>query len=108
MLAHRLVVRDSPHELRARVNLELAVDVCQVKLDRLWAEEERRCDVAIGLAVRDQARDLKLLLRQLLLRGRLTPTQGKPRRTQFRACSFGPRQRASRLERLQGGAKMDP
>src|SRR2546430_12528439 len=78
LAAHSLVVRDPAYELRAGVNVELAVDVRQVKLDRLRAEEERRCDVAIGLAVRDEARDLQLLLRHLLLRGRLTPTQGKP------------------------------
>jgi hypothetical protein len=60
---------EEPDEFGAGVDVELAVDACQVELDRLRAEEERGGNVAVRPSLGDLKHDLKLLRGQLLGRG---------------------------------------
>ena len=62
-------------ELLARVDVELQVDVAQVVLDRLRAEEQRGGGLPRGLAAGQQQRDLQLLRGQLVDRARVAPPQ---------------------------------
>ena len=55
-------------ELRARLHVELAERLAQVVLDRARADEELRGDLAVGVALRREARDLRLLRRELVER----------------------------------------
>jgi hypothetical protein len=56
------VADDDAHQLGARADRELAVDVAQVELDRLWAQEERGGGLAVGRSARHLERDLQLLV----------------------------------------------
>ena len=46
-----------PSELRARADLELPKDAAEVRLDRVFGDEERLRDLSIGLSFGGQARD---------------------------------------------------
>src|SRR5215813_10005642 len=61
-----LRVLDSPRQLDARRDVHLAEDVAQVRLYRLWAEEELGGDLRIGLSIDDEQHHLELALRQRL------------------------------------------
>jgi hypothetical protein len=53
-----LVGCEQSGELRPAADVHLSVDVCEVELDRLRAEEQRRRDVAVRLPLGDLKRDL--------------------------------------------------
>src|SRR6266542_2240884 len=58
------IALDGPRHLDAGGNAELEEDVTHVRLDGLGAEEERRGDLAVRLAVGRHGRDLELAFRQ--------------------------------------------
>src|SRR4051812_38970831 len=61
---------DGPCEVHARGDVGFPEDVAQVRLDRLLAEEQLRCDLGVRLSVDDQARDLQLTRGQSFEPGR--------------------------------------
>src|SRR5439155_12994186 len=63
-----LPLRQSPRELRARLDAELAKHVVKVVLDGACADEQPGCDLSVGLPLRREARDLRLLRGELVER----------------------------------------
>ena len=93
--------RHQPRELRAAADVELAVDLAEVVLDRLRREEQRGRHLAVRHALRDEERDLQLVRRQPRA-GRLrAPPRRRARRAQLRHRALAPRRRAEPLERRQ-------
>src|SRR5688572_6145537 len=64
--AARALSREQMSELRSGADVELAIDVSEVVLDRLRAKEESRSDVAVRVAFADRERHLQLLRGQPL------------------------------------------
>src|SRR3954454_25396647 len=64
-----LVRKERVGQLGAVAHVELAVDVAEVELDRLRAQEQRVGDALIRPALGDQHRDLQLLRGQLVAAG---------------------------------------
>src|SRR2546423_3435972 len=97
-----------PRELVARPDAELPIDVPQVVLDRLRAEEEPRGGLARRAPAREEQRDLELLRCQV--------SEGAggaaPRRLagggELRARKLGPRRGSEPLEELQPAPKLLP
>src|SRR3954453_12875584 len=56
---------EAADDLRARAHGQLAIDAGEVELDRARAEEQRRADVAVRLALGRVDRDLQLLRSEL-------------------------------------------
>src|SRR3954471_18125061 len=92
--------REGLRELVAGVDVELHVDVAEVVLDRLGAEEQRRGGLARRLARGEQEPDLQLLGRERVDRAWLAPAQRLARGRELRAGAVGPRPRVEALERL--------
>ena len=88
------------------MDVELAVDACQVELDRLRAEEERRGNVAVRPSLGDLKRDLKLLRGQLLGRRGIASGDRLAARSQLAACLLRPGGRAEPVEELNRAAQM--
>src|SRR5437764_442081 len=63
-----LPLRQSPRELRARLDAELAKHLVKVVLDGACADEQPGCDLSVGLPLRREARDLRLLRGELVER----------------------------------------
>ena len=78
-------------ELLARVDPELQVDVAQVVLDRLGAQEQRRGGLARGPAGGEHQGDLQLLGCQLVDRVGLTAAKRLAGRLELGPCPLGPR-----------------
>ena len=91
-LLGRCVLRQAVHsrELLARVDPELQVDVAQVVLDRLGAEEQSGGRLARRPARREHHRDLELLGCQLLDRVGLAAAERLTGRLQFGAGPLEP------------------
>src|SRR3954470_520267 len=71
-------------KLRARGDLELAVDAREVDLDRLRRDEERLCDVLVRHVLGRHLRDTALARRE-----RLEPTQHQAARPRTRRGELG-------------------
>ena len=69
------LLREKLDQLAARADVELAVRVAEVELDRLRAEEEARADFLVRQAFGGGKGDLQLLWRQLLVRRRPSAPQ---------------------------------
>jgi hypothetical protein len=91
---------EEPDKFGAGVDVELAVDACQVELDRLRAEEERRGNVAVRPSFGDLKRDLKLLRGQLLGCRGIASGDRLSARSQLAACLLRPGGRAEPVEEL--------
>src|SRR5262245_62050352 len=90
-------LREPRGELGARADLELAVDLREVPLHGLRADEERVRDLAIGASGGHERRDPLLGRRQRSGRG------GPPAdAAQLGSCTLGPEPRAEVLEDLAG------
>ena len=63
----RVCVELQRRELGSRGDSELREDIAEMEVDRPRAEEELRCDLAVGQALRNEARDLELLRGQARL-----------------------------------------
>src|SRR4051794_25508614 len=98
--------RDSLRKVGAGADAELAVDVAQVVLDRLRAEEHRRRRLARRPPAGEEERDLELLRRELIQRRRIAPACGLARRAELGACQVRPRRRAERVECLDRRPKL--
>src|SRR5262249_35143376 len=61
-------VREGLDEALARADPELCEHLAQVPLDRARADEELRADLGVGHAVAGQARDVLLLMGELVAR----------------------------------------
>jgi len=88
------------------MDVELAVHACQVELDRLRAEEERRGHVAVRLALCDVKCDLKLLRGQLLGRRGIASGDRLAARSQLAACLLRPGGRAEPVEEFNRATQM--
>src|SRR6476646_6325707 len=97
---------EEPDKFGAGVDVELAVDACQVELDRLRAEEERRGNVAVRLSFSDLKCDLKLLRGQLLGRRGITPGDRLSARPELAACLLRPGSRAEPVEEFNRAAQV--
>src|SRR5438477_12066500 len=95
-------------QLLARVDGELLVDVAQVVLDRLRAEEQRRRRLSCRLARGQQERDLQLLWGQLVERGRVAPSERLAGCRQLGAGAACPWSGAKTFERLERVSKLRP
>src|SRR5262249_16768170 len=93
-------------ELRARTDPELPENVAQVRSDRARAEEELRGDLAVAESLRDEVRDLQLLLGQLVPRVRHATTRRLAARAQLDARPFRPQFGPERLESAESGPQM--
>src|SRR5437016_14264068 len=82
-----------PRELVARPDAELPIDVPQVVLDRLRAEEEFRGGLARRAAAGEEQRDLELLGRQVSERAGVAPPRRFPGGAQLGARKLRPRRR---------------
>src|SRR2546423_10517688 len=90
------------------MDVELPIDVPQVVLDRLRAEEEACRSLARCLSPRQQEGDLQLLRRQVAQGAGIAASSGFPRRRQLRARELGPRRRTEPVEDLDRGAQFLP
>src|SRR6266567_6825881 len=88
------------------MDVEFAVDACQVELDRLRAEEERGGNVAVRPSLSDLKRDLKLLRGQLLGRRGIASGDRLAARSKLAACLLRPGGRAEPVEELNRTAQM--
>src|ERR1700722_18490570 len=93
-------------QLPARVDAELEIDVAEVVLDRLRAEEHRGRSLSRGLARGEQQGDLKLLRCELVDRARIPPPNRLTRRRQLGAGPLAPQTGVEPLKRLQRSAKL--
>src|SRR6476619_1754900 len=90
------------------MDIELSVDVPEVVLDRLRAEERRRCRLASRSPLCQQERDLELLRCQLVQRRDVAPPGRLSRRVELRACELCPRRRADLVEGVDSRAQLFP
>src|SRR5580692_2376181 len=97
---------ERPGQLRARVQAELAVDVPQVVLDGLRAEEQGRRGLPGRAAGGEQERDLQFLRRELLDGTGGSPAQRLAGRRELGPRAVGPRAGAQALERRRGRAEL--
>src|SRR5215472_4041153 len=89
-LARALVGQAVAYEFGAGRDAELGEDLMQVVVDRAWAEEQLRGDVAVGQAAGDQAGDLEFLRCQLVHGGGTPLAGGFSRRSQLGLGPLGP------------------
>src|SRR5579862_3865642 len=83
-------------ELCARADLELSVDTGEARLDRLRADEEGGCHLAVGQPAPCKICDA------LLRRGQRRPAGRAPaERSQLASCPGRPERGAERLEALE-------
>src|SRR5437016_7370260 len=90
-----------PRELVARSDAELPIDVPQVILDRLRAEEEPRGGLARRAAAGEQQRDLELLGRQVSERAGVAAPRRLSGRGELGARELRPRRRSKPVEELE-------
>src|SRR5439155_15378523 len=95
-------------ELGARAHVELAVDVPEVVLDRLRAEEEGGSRLTRRPSSREELCDLELLRGERVCRGRVPTAGGLPGRLELRARELRPRVGAEAVEDLECRAELLP
>ena len=93
-------------QLVAGVDAELLVDVAQVVLDGLRAEEQRGRGFPGRLARGEQQRDLQFLRRQLLQRAGVPPPEGLAGRGELGAGPVGPGTGVEVIERVRRRAEL--
>src|SRR2546423_10240403 len=90
-----------PRELVARPDAELPIDVPQVVLDRLRAEEEPRGGLARRAAAGEEQRDLELLGCQVSERAGVAAPRRFTGGRQLGARKLRPRRRSKPVEELE-------
>src|SRR5262249_39988988 len=93
-------------ELVAGVDVQLPIDVAEVVLDRLGAEEERGCRLARRPAGRAGEGGLELLRRPLGGTAGIAAPRRLARRREFRAGELRPRRRPEQVERVERRAEL--
>src|SRR3954447_10486776 len=93
-------------ELVARADVELAVDLVEVVLDRAGADEEPGADLGVGEAAAREARDLRLSRREPLPRFGGASAWGLAGGLQLARGAFGERLEAHRREHLVRSAQL--
>src|SRR5713101_222710 len=92
--------RELRAQLTARRDAQLAVDVAQVVLDGLRADEQSFCDLSIARSLAHGQRDLQLLRRKPVGTGKGARSQANPGGLQLVVSACSPTVSADCAERL--------
>src|SRR6476659_9316000 len=99
-------LRQAAGELSSRPHAELAERLAQVVLDRARADEELCGDLPVGASLRCEARDLRLLWRQLVERLHGSLAGALASRLELGPRALGERNHSEVGEELVGGTQL--